>query len=203
MDKTHYDTKGWVHLKNVIPNHMIETLYPLAVYLKKGKNRFSRYRLIPCAGQFSRELSKLYTSELMLEMSSKFLGDDVYLFNDQIVMKNPMEEFVFEEHYDNQYITGIDPNIHTVNICWILDDFTDENGTLEVQNKDDNQWIKLYPKRGDAVVINGYTYHRSGKNNSNKARGLYACVYADALVNDIGRYNEKFIGTKEILEVWK
>ena len=34
----------------------------------------------------------------------------------------------------------------------ILDDFTDENGTLEIFNKDDGEKVRVYPKAGDVAA---------------------------------------------------
>ena len=55
---------------------------------------------------------------------------------------------------------------NTVNICVILDNFTDENGTLEIFNKNDGEKVRVYPKAGDVVAIHGDTPHQSEPNNT-------------------------------------
>ena len=59
----------------------------------------------------------------------------------------------------------------------VLDDFTDENGTIEVF--DNNKWIKLYPKTGDIVLIEGNCLHRSSPNTTDQPRRAYLCVYSN------------------------
>ena len=46
----------------------------------------------------------------------------------------------------------------------ILDDFTDENGTLQIRD------TKVYPKAGDIIGIHGDTPHQSEPNKSDKPR---------------------------------
>ena len=56
-----------------------------------------------------------------------------FLFNDQIVVKEPHEEFDFEPHRDNQY--GPYPNdetLLTINCMLVLDNFTNEKATVNV-----------------------------------------------------------------------
>ena len=95
------------------------------------------------------------------------------MYNDQIVVKLPNADFSFEPHTDNT--GGGNPNKgkNTINLCVILDDFTDENGTLQIRD------TKVYPKAGDIIGIHGDTPHQSEPNKSDKPRCLYACVYSD------------------------
>ena len=86
-------------------------------------------------------------------------------------MKFTNEEFEFEEHYDNQYSSNHNNKIHSINLSWILTDFTDENGTLNMKGKN------IYPRRGDIVAIRGDTIHSSKPNTSDFGRLLYACVF--------------------------
>ena len=59
--------------------------------------------------------------------------------SNEIVVKLPNDNFKFEPHTDNSVGGNSNEGKNTVNICVILDDFTDENGTLEVFNKDDGK----------------------------------------------------------------
>ena len=39
----------------------------------------------------------------MYEIAQQILGDQIWLFNDQIVYKVPRDNMDFKAHYDNQY----------------------------------------------------------------------------------------------------
>jgi len=117
-----------------------------------------------------------------------------YLFNDQIVVKLPGEQFNFSPHRDNQFgPLPDDANLVTQNFTLVLDDFTQENGALQVwENK---QWHTLLPKAGDIIMIEGNTIHKSAANNSDKPRRVYICHYTDRPIGESfqkGFYNQPF-----------
>ena len=58
----------------------------------------------------------------------------------------------------------------------VLDDFTNENG-LYKSTKD--EWISLFPEKGDILLMNGNTLHKSEKNKTNEPRRAYLCVYSN------------------------
>ena len=124
-------------------------------------------------------------SDVSLEYLKDILGSSsMFLFNDQMVYKMPNDNLEFAAHYDNQYgAENKSGDMHTVNVSWILDDFTKENGALSLKSLDDDQWTTVFPKAGDIIAINGNCYHQSGINNSDKPRGLYACVYLSNIEN--------------------
>jgi hypothetical protein len=132
---------------------------------------------LPIASDEENErLYNVYTSEFMFNIISDYIPTP-YLFNDQIVVKEPNENFEFGEHFDNQFgPSPEDKELLTINCMLVLDDFTDENGRIEVFDK---EWITLYPKKGDILLIEGFTPHRSLKNNSESARRAYLCVYSN------------------------
>ena len=122
-------------------------------------------------------LFSIYTSNFMYDLITKYIPKP-YLFNDQIVVKNKDVNMPFEPHYDNQYGPfPDDKSLLTINCMLVLDDFTDENGTIEVL--DDDKWIKLYPKTGDIVLIEGNCVHRSSPNTTQQPRRAYLCVYSN------------------------
>ena len=90
----------------------------------------------------------------------------------RLLLKLPNDDFGFTTHTDNEQ-----ERINSVNISVILDDFTDENGTLKIKN------TKIYPKAGDIVRIHGDTPHQSEPNKSNEPRCLYGCVYSSSKIN--------------------
>lgn len=187
-----YNTKGWEHLKSEIPKGIVSSLRENCLLVRDSVTMLSSWKGVSCAGKHNKHLSSFYRSEMMYHIVSRYL-DPIYCFNDQVVVKLPKEDFHFEPHFDNQYGPNSDGKIHTINFCVILDDFTDENGALSVMNKDDEQWMTLYPKAGDIVAINGNTLHKSGQNRSSSPRALYACVYANDVLYLDEFYKDRFV----------
>ena len=196
-----FKEQGFIHLKNVIDNELLEHTRDLAIQMK--------YKYISSIGQprewgtgvfwagfemaskLDPRLFSSYTSPIMYELSSILLETkEPYLFNDQVVVKLPGEGFTFEEHYDNQY--GPDPQAaankeyKTVNISWILNDMPTETGPLICKNLKTGIYEEIIAKAGDVVAIEGNTLHGSNQNISSNIRGLYACVYS---THPIGNYH--------------
>ena len=205
MDIGFYNEHGYIHIQNVIPEEYLQTARekgkPLVEWSRENVNKPAlagppTLNLhVGCAGAYEGELMNLYTSKFSYDLATTLLQkEDIYLFNDQMVYKFPNDNFTFAAHYDNQYgAENKDGNMHTVNMSWILDDFTDQNGTLELQSLKTKEWTRVYPKAGDIIAINGNCLHRSGPNESDKPRGLYACVYSEGQINLGNYYNEPFL----------
>jgi hypothetical protein len=143
--------------------------------------------------QQNKKLFEVYTSQWMYDLVSQHIPKP-YLFNDQIVVKLPGEQFNFSPHRDNQFgPLPDDANLVTQNFTLVLDDFTQENGALQVwENK---QWHTLLPKAGDIIMIEGNTIHKSAANNSDKPRRVYICHYTDRPIGESfqkGFYNQPF-----------
>ncbi len=129
---------------------------------------------------------------------------DIWLFNDQAVVKLPNEEFAFPEHFDNQY--GPDPegalngDFKTINFMWVLTNMPKESGALEIQNQETGEYELIEAKAGDIIAIEGNVYHRSNHNTTDKPRALYACVYSNKKLEFQKFYSQKwkFCNCKEI-----
>lgn len=192
-DINFYTDNGYLHLRNQIENSVVEEIK------KRGMRQRSwvdeKPVANPVAGKYDQYLHRFYRSKFMYNLATSLLGqDDIWLFNDQVVIKKPNDKFVFPEHTDNDTVEGNkDYKIETVNISVILDDFTNENGTLEIYSKLTNNWETVYPKKGDILAIRGNTLHRSGENKSSNSRGLFACVYTEEKIEFGKFYSEKFI----------
>jgi len=157
------------------------------------------------ASKLEEELFFTYIHPFMQQIVPVFLGTKkIYLFNDQVVVKLPKEDFSFPEHYDNQY--GPDPEgalnneFKTINFMLVLTNTSKESGALEILNKKTNQWDLIEAKAGDIIAIDGNTYHRSGANLTDKPRALYACVYSNKKLEFQKFYSQKwtFCNCKEI-----
>ncbi len=140
-------------------------------------------------GQYNRRLYSIYTSALLHEIIKRYLSP-VYLFNNQIVVKLPYEDFDFQRHKDNQF--NVKDKCNSVTLMLILDNFTDENGTMDVETRH-GKLIRIYPKKGDVVVLNGETYHSSGINNTDEPRSTFIAHYTDENIRDYMWYNTLFI----------
>lgn len=137
------------------------------------------------AGRLSRPLKMMYESSMMMELTRSYLGDEFYLFNDQVVVKMPEEEFEFEAHFDNQYGQDPEGNFKTINFTWILDDQKD------IRLKTPKGWIQPDLQAGDILVLDGNQIHCSGLNITNKPRRNWCCIYAKERPTLEGFYSEK------------
>ena len=145
----------------------------------------------------NKKLFNIYTSDFMYNIITEYIKEP-YLFNDQIVVKDKNVNMTFDSHCDNDLgpFPG-DKSLLTINCMIVLDDFTDENGTIEVYNGE--SWIKLYPKTGDIVLIEGNVFHRSSPNTTDMPRRAYLCIYSNKSIGKnfkSGFYYQKF--TKQI-----
>ena len=188
----HYTLKGWQRIEGYLTADEVNIIKDIGEQMRIDCSKYSDWKGISCAGKYNDTLMSFYTSDKMGELSRRILGDHVYLFNDQIVIKLPGDTLVFEPHRDNQHGPNSDGSIHTVNLCCILDDFTVENGGLDIKNQDDGQWTSVLGKAGDVIAIQGNTFHRSFRNQTDRSRGLYACVYTEKPIHLDGFYTREF-----------
>jgi len=201
--------QGYIHLKQVIPQELLKEVRTRSIQLKnkyksfEGKPRHNGsgvfWKGLELASTLDPNLWKAYTSNFMLEIAKKYLQEEkIYLFNDQVVVKLPNEDFYFDPHCDNQF--GPNPEgalkgeFKTINCCWILTNMPEETGPLSCFNKQTNEYELLPAQAGDIIIIEGNTLHSSTENKSDKIRALYACVYSTHAIGnfDKGYYNETF-----------
>ena len=204
-----FKEQGYIHLKNIIEPNLLSLTRDLSIDLKhkykefegqpreNGSGKF--WKGLEMASTLDTRLYDSYTSPTMLELAKTYLEvEEPYLFNDQVVVKLPNDDFTFSPHFDNQY--GPNPEaalrgeFKTINCCQILTDMDLETGPLSCLNLKTNTWDTLPAKAGDIVIIDGNTLHSSTANTSDNVRVLYACVYSTHPIGDFqeGYYNEKF-----------
>lgn len=203
VDKDFYKEHGWVLIESAIPESSIVKIKEKGLKLrlwvedKLGTpsqfGPLTHWKGIGCAGMYDEELYKFYQSRTMFTIASQLLEKEkLWLFNDQMVIKLPGDDFGFDIHRDNEFVQGNEEGkIHTVNLGVVLDDFTDLNGTIEVKGNN-QEWSVTYPKKGDIIAINGNTPHCSSPNYSDNSRGLYACVYSEEQLNSYNFYSSIF-----------
>jgi ectoine hydroxylase-related dioxygenase (phytanoyl-CoA dioxygenase family) len=171
----------------------------------KGKRYFIalRYRDSPI-------MQELIFSKQMEEISKAVLGDNVYVFLEQFVVKAADKGMTFSWHQDSGYL----PYDHKPYLsCWCpLDDVTEENGTVymlpykeagtktrvehvlqegtndKVGYFGNNPGIPAILKAGDIAIFSSTCFHRSGSNLTNKSRRVLLLQYsAEPILEPDGR----------------
>lgn len=218
--KTQFDEQGFFVLENVIsPEHVEMLREASATFIEKidakmdeqgvevmgithKRKRYfisNRYRHHPAMADF------IY-SPLMAEVCRATLGDNVWLFNEQWVIKGADVGMKFAWHQDSGYITTSDPTVkHRPYLsCWCaLDDVDERNGTVyilpheragtkekifshdrEAGTNDlvgytgDDPGIPVIAPAGSIAVFSSYTFHRSGSNSTSNMRRVYLAQYS-------------------------
>ncbi|MCX6044222.1 MAG: phytanoyl-CoA dioxygenase family protein [Chloroflexi bacterium] len=214
-----YHDQGFCVLKNVIPHEYLENLraecgrYVDVMHEemdRKGtdtlgiSHRNSRY-FISRRGLESAKLSAFLFSDLMAQVTQALLGPNVYLFNEQFVVKSAEKGMKFAWHQDGGYVMAHGGIPHTPYLsCWCpLDDATIENGTVyilpfdragtrEIQThmreEGTNDQVGYFGSdpgepvevpAGSIVAFTSATFHRSGPNTTDKMRRVYLAQYSD------------------------
>jgi ectoine hydroxylase-related dioxygenase (phytanoyl-CoA dioxygenase family) len=150
----------------------------------------------------SQHITDFLFSDLMAAIGRATLGDDVYLFNEQYVVKAAEVGTQFAWHQDSGYIG----HYHRPYLsCWCaLDDMTEANGTVyvlpyaragmqpddlfdhtvEAETNDkvgyhgDDPGIPAIVPAGSIVVFSSRTFHRSGQNTTPNMRRSYLAQYS-------------------------
>ena len=135
-----FKKEGYIVIENFISKEDVQIIKDICYSIKQsiiqnnliGKEKDFGipiyWRGVEMASTQSPILYKYYTSQKMYDISSQLLEtDDVYLFNDQIVVKLPHEEFNFSIHTDNSLGPNNDMALNgkfkTITSCLVLDDF--------------------------------------------------------------------------------
>ena len=171
----------------------------------KGKRYFiaNRYRE-------SQRMRDFIFSPLMAAICRATLGDDVYLFHEQWVVKGAEQGMKFAWHQDSGYV-GYPHRPYLT--CWCtLDDVNEENGTAyilphsragtrekifdhvveqgtndKVGYHGDDPGVPIIAPAGSIACFSSYTFHRSGANTSPHLRRIYLPQYSrDPIVKPNG-----------------
>jgi ectoine hydroxylase-related dioxygenase (phytanoyl-CoA dioxygenase family) len=139
-------------------------------------------------------------SDLMARTAQAALGDTVYLFNEQYVVKAAERGMAFGWHQDSGFIPYTHPPYLT---CWIpLDDVTEANGTVyllpysragtrdvvehrrDVKTHDmigyfgDDPGDPVIVPAGSIVCFSSTLLHRGGLNTTDRPRRVYIAQYS-------------------------
>lgn len=161
----------------------------------KGKRYFIALRY-----KDSETMQDLIFGKEMEEITRKVLGEDVYLFLEQFVVKAADKGMTFSWHQDSGYL-DFDHKPY-LSIWCPLDDVTEENGTvyllpykdagterridhvLQEGTNDkigyfgDNPGIPAVLDAGDVALFSSTCFHRSGSNKTNKSRRVLLLQYS-------------------------
>ena len=197
VDIKKFKSCGYILIPNCISNNIIDDCKDICLSIRNSNQN----KIIAVASFLSSKLFTYYTSDFMYDIATQLLETDIiHLFNDQIVVKLPNENFKFEKHSDNAYgphnDLALKGEFKTITCAWILDDFTEENGPVSILNKHTNEWDTPLPKKGDMVVWDGDTLHHSSINKSNKERAVWLCVYSTHDLTSFKPYNSEFFKNK-------
>jgi ectoine hydroxylase-related dioxygenase (phytanoyl-CoA dioxygenase family) len=148
----------------------------------------------------SPAVERFLSSDLMVQIAQAALGDTVYLFNEQYVVKAAEQGMKFSWHQDSGFI---DYPHRPYLTCWIaLDDMTEANGTVyllpysragtrdvvkHVRDEDSNDLVGYSGgDPGDPVIVPAGSIacfsttllHRSGPNTTDRMRRVYVAQYS-------------------------
>jgi ectoine hydroxylase-related dioxygenase (phytanoyl-CoA dioxygenase family) len=155
----------------------------------------------------SAAVRRFLGSDVMADIAQAVLGDDVYLFNEQYVIKAAERGMPFGWHQDSGFIPYPHPPYLT---CWIpLDDVSESNGTVHLlpytragtrdvveHHRDDetrdmigytgaDPGDPLTVPAGSIAAFSSTLFHRTGPNTGEQPRRVYIAQYtAEPLLSE-------------------
>jgi ectoine hydroxylase-related dioxygenase (phytanoyl-CoA dioxygenase family) len=216
----HFHDEGWIVLESALAPAALETLRSEcrrlvaerdAEMTRRGVDtldlchRGRRYFLHAYAT--SPAVRQFLFSDPMADITRAVLGDNVYLFNEQYVIKAAERGMPFGWHQDSGFI----PYPHRPYVtCWIpLDDVSESNGTVHLlpysragtrdvvehhRDPGTNDMIgytghdpgdPVIVSAGSIVVFSSTVFHRTGPNTSDHPRRVYIAQYtSEPLLSD-------------------
>lgn len=205
---------GFCIVKNVIPQELIARLQDECQRFIKEKddemdrkgvevdeiNHKGKRYFIALRYKDSETMQDLIFGKEMEEITRKVLGEDVFLFLEQYVVKAADKGMTFSWHQDSGYL-DFDHKPY-LSIWCPLDDVTEENGTVYllpykdagVKNRidhvlqegtndkigyfGDNPGVPAVLNAGDVALFSSTCFHRSGSNTTNKSRRVLLIQYS-------------------------
>lgn len=207
--------EGYFLLPGVVPPDLLDLLRREAQYSIDRVDRMMDERGVDSIGINHRgkryfsshvwrerpQLLEFIKSPLMGEICRAALGDNVWLFWEQYVIKCADRGMKFSWHQDSGYVGY--PNHTPYLTCWIaLDDVSEENGTVHLlpySRSGIRSWVKHLhdPQTGDLVgyfgsdpgltitgpagtiaCFSSLVFHSSGANTTDRMRRVYLAQYA-------------------------
>lgn len=216
-----YNKDGFVILRNTIPLEMIKKIQDECDRFIKEKDEEmdrkgvevdgishkGRRYFIAMRNKDSQSMQELIYGNTMEEITRSILGENVYLFLEQFVVKAAEKGMKFAWHQDSGYLAF--PH-KTYLSCWMpLDNVNEENGTVyllpyeaagtkvridhvldkttndEVGYFGDHPGVPAILNLGDVALFSSVCFHRSGPNHTQKARRILLMQYSpEPIVKD-------------------
>jgi ectoine hydroxylase-related dioxygenase (phytanoyl-CoA dioxygenase family) len=170
----------------------------------------------------SPQVRRFLFSDLMAQIARTALGDTVYLFNEQYVVKAAERGMRFSWHQDSGFIAYPHAPYLT---CWItLDDVSEANGTVyllpyeragtrdvvpHVREEKTNDMIGYFgDDPGDPVLVpagsiacfSSTIFHRSGPNTTEHMRRVYVAQYSAEPVLDEERSRPRHLADALVID---
>ncbi len=159
-------------------------------------------------------IDKFAKGQFIKSICKSILGDNVYLFNEQVVNKESKTESKFAWHQDSGYV-GYDHKTY-LSIWIALCDISENNGALRILPKniesdvkieehtwsekssdlrmevDESKTISCIVNEGSIILFSSRTPHASYPNKSDEDRPAYLCQYSsEPIIPPLGS-NKKF-----------
>jgi len=209
-----FQEEGFCIVKNVIPQELLERLKDECQRFIKEKddemdrkgvevdeiNHKGKRYFIALRYKDSKTMQDLIFGKELEAITKKILGDQVYLFLEQFVVKAADKGMTFSWHQDSGYLDF--KHKPYLSIWCPLDDVNEENGTVyllpykDAQTKDridhvlqegtndkigyfgDNPGVPAILNGGDVALFSSTCFHRSGSNKTNKSRRVLLIQYS-------------------------
>lgn len=209
-----YHEEGYTILESVIPDEHLKALRAEAqhhidlIHTEMdaqntdvlGISHRDRRYFISNKHPHSEPLQRFLFSDFMADITGAILGEDVYLFYEQYVIKAAEKGMKFSWHQDSGFVTfEHQPYLS----CWCaLDDMTEANGTIyvlpysragtknlvehvreegtndKVGYHGDDPGVPVIVPAGSVALFSSLTFHRSGENTTSKMRRSYLAQYS-------------------------
>lgn len=205
-----YREKGWVVLPDFFTEEEINYIYQDAFAIAHIAKNITGWPGMACASYFSEKLFKFYTSKKFYDLTRQIIGDEVYLFSDELIFNKKTEKSAFNVHYDNWfYQQNRDNSIHFTNCYVFLDSIADEDegifvvdleklnanpaDNLDVHgfssiNVPEDCKINITEKRCDVLLMRGNTWQGSyfnfEKESDIKSTVFYACSFCERPITE-------------------
>lgn len=226
-EKYFYLKNGYLILNNKIEKKILEDLksatQKMIIEFKKNQESFikDKKRNISQHGKMFlsnrcedfKAMEQFAKGSFIKSICRSVLGDKVYLFNEQVVNKEPNTDSKFAWHQDSGYV-GHDHKIY-LSIWVALCDVTKNNGALRILPKnietevkieehnwsekssdlkmevDESKAVTCSIDEGGIILFSSRTPHASYPNKSDQNRPAYLCQYSsEPIIPPVGSHKK-------------
>ena len=207
-----YNSHGYLILKSILDKYTINKLTSVAnIMLEDYKNKPKHFSLkidtshkgknfLANKSEQYPDLDQFIKGDFIKSIVKPILGEKIFLYNEQLVNKEPNTESNFSWHQDSGYSPDFEHQPY-LSIWIALTKTTIQNGALRlipvnlnngvevenhiwsdisqdlVMNVEESDAITCEVEEGDIVAFSSRTPHSSYPNKTNKNRIAYLCQY--------------------------